>query len=601
MLARARVDSAPATVASNAAAIAPNHPVRFIAHHIRRHLLAHIGVVTSVIAAVACAVGSQYAVKHLVDLLTAGQRAGIWVGFALLAGLIAGDNMLWRVAGWLAAHSFVAVTGDLRRELFEHLLGHGPAYFAERRPGALAGRVSATGQAVYRIESLIAWNVLPPCLAVLGAILVLASVNGVMAAVLIVISVALGAALAYLAASGRPLHKAYAHEAASVDGELVDVINNALLVRAFGAHGREVERFNRGVGNEMSARTRSLRFLEKLRIFHAVICAALTACLLAWALLLWERGQASAGDVVLVSTLGFTILHGTRDLAVALVDMIQDFARLEDAIGALLVPHDLADDEDAQAVPVARGRVVFDRVDFSYPDGAPVLRRFTLRIEPGTRLGLVGRSGAGKSTLLGLLQRLYDVSGGRLLVDDYDIRRMTQASLASAIAVVSQDVMLFHRSVLENVRYGKPDASDAEVMRAIDAAGCATFIDALPDGAETIVGDRGVKLSGGQRQRLAIARAFLCDAPILLLDEATSALDSESEAAVQAALARLMYGRTVIAAAHRLSTLRGFDRVIVLDHGRIVQDGRPDVLARKPGLFRDLLRRQAPSVLEAAA
>jgi ATP-binding cassette subfamily B protein len=221
-----------------------------------------------------------------------------------------------------------------------------------------------------------------------------------------------------------------------------------------------------------------------------------------------------------------------------------------------------------------------------------VLDRFNLRIDAGTRVGLVGRSGSGKSTVLSLLQRLRNVPQGRILLDGLDIADLTQDSLHDAIGVVPQDVSLFHRSVLENIRYGQPDATDEEVRAAAEAASCREFIEQLAEGYNTPVGDRGVKLSGGQRQRLAIARAFLRNAPILLLDEATSALDSESEAAVQRALERLMEGRTVIAVAHRLSTLARFDRIVVMQDGRILQDGTPHELQTASGPFRDLLRRQ---------
>jgi len=576
-------------------------PVRFILHHARHHALGHLVILVSVMAAVGCAVGSQYAVKHLVDVLSAGDKAAMWGAFALLAGLIAADNLSWRVGGWVAARVFVAVTGDLRRVLFGHLLGHAPDYFADRRPGMLAGRISATGDAVYRIESSFAWNVLPPLLAVAGAIFVLGSVDPLMAAVLVGVALLLGAALGRLAAAGRELHQGYAVAAAGVDGELVDVINNVSLVRAFGATRRERQRFAHGVAREMTARSHSLRYLERLRILHAVIAAGLTACLLAWALLRWEHGLASPGDVVLVTTLGFTILHGTRDLAVALVDMTQDLARLAEALGALLLPHDLPDAEDASHLPAPRGAVRFEHVRFAYPEGTIVLRDFSLDIAPGSRVGLVGRSGSGKSTVLSLLQRLRDVPAGRVLIDGQEVSRLTQESLADAIAVVPQEVLLFHRSVLENIRYGRPDATDDEVLAAAEAAGCEDFIRTLPQGYDTMVGERGVKLSGGQRQRLAIARAFLRDAPILLLDEATSALDSEAEQAVQAALERLATGRTVIAVAHRLSTLRDFDRIVVMQSGRIVQDGTPADLERHPGPFRELLRRQGLHVVDVAA
>ena len=213
--------------------------------------------------------------------------------------------------------------------------------------------------------------------------------------------------------------------------------------------------------------------------------------------------------------------------------------------------------------------------------------------------GLVGPSGSGKSTLFALLQRLDDVQRGRILIDGQDIARVTQKSLRAAIAVVPQDVSMFHRSIMENIRYGRPGASDEEVLDAAAAARC-DFIEALPSGMATLVGDRGVKLSGGQRQRIAIARAFLKDAPLLLLDEATSALDSESEEMIRQALGYLMRDRTVIAIAHRLSTVRAFDRIIVLNAGRVVQDGAPEQLMRRDGLYRDLLRRQTAFEKKAA-
>jgi ATP-binding cassette subfamily B protein len=296
--------------------------------------------------------------------------------------------------------------------------------------------------------------------------------------------------------------------------------------------------------------------------------------------------------MVLICSLGFTILHGTRDLAVALVDLTQHTARLGEALASLLIEHDLPDAAGAAAIAPGAGRVVFDAVHFAYAGRPPILKGLDLAIEPGQRVGLVGASGAGKSTVLALLQRFYDVQGGRILVDGQDIARITQESLRHTIAVVPQDISLFHRSVMENIRYARPEATEAEVLAAATVARCREFIEALPDGFATMVGDRGVKLSGGQRQRLAIARALLKDAPILLLDEATSALDSESEQAIQSALDRLMEGRTVIAIAHRLSTLRNFDRIVVMDAGRVVQDGSPAMLASRPGRYRELLRKQ---------
>src|SRR5262249_16580445 len=245
--------------------------------------------------------------------------------------------------------------------------------------------------------------------------------------------------------------------------------------------------------------------------------------------------------------------------------------------------------------------VGFEHVAFSYPDGRKVFTDFSLRIEPGERVGLVGQSGCGKSTLFLLLQRFYDVQGGRILVGRQDISRVKQDSLRAAIAVVPQDISLFHRSIMENIRYGRPNASDAEVLEAIVAANCNEFIETLPERAATIVGDRGVKLSPGQRQRIGIARAFLKDAPILLLDEATSALDGDSEEAVRQALDRLMGGRTVIAIAHRLSSLRSFDRIVVMQAGEVCEDGAPQVLVRRRGVYSSLVQRQSARLAKQAA
>jgi ATP-binding cassette subfamily B protein len=570
------------------------HPIGFLWRYVRQHPWGHLTVFLSVLIAVACAVSVQYGIKHLVDVVSAGpaKAVGLWQAFAILCALIAADNLLWRVAGWSAAYTFVQVTGDVRRDLFRHLSGHSPSYFAERLPGALASRITATANAAFTTENTCSWNVLPPCVAVVGSIILIGSVNLAMAGALVAASAALGAMVYQLARRGTPLHRSFASKAAAVDGELVDVIGNMPVVRAFGATFREQRGIGDTIGVEMGARSLSLIYLERLRLIHALITTVLIVGMAGWGITLWQHGQATVGDLVLITSLSIGILHCTRDLAVALVDLTQHVARLEEAIGALLSEHDLPDRADAEALRQGGGQVAFEKVWFGYPGRAPVLRDFDLTIEPGQRVGLVGFSGAGKSTVLSLLQRFYDVQDGRITIDGQDIRDVTQESLRTTMAIVPQDISLFHRTVLENIRYARPDAPEEDVLAAAEMANCREFIEALPDGFATMVGDRGVKLSGGQRQRLAIARALLKDAPILLLDEATSALDSESEQAIQHALDRLMQGRTVIAIAHRLATLQSFDRIIVMDHGHIVEDGPPAVLASRSGPYRELLRKQ---------
>ena len=579
-----------------------SRPMAFLFSFIRRHAAGHAIIVTSVLLAVVCSVSTQYGLKHLIDVVSHGPKGNgdVWGAFAVLCALIAADNLLWRVGGYISAKVFVAVTGDVRRDLFAYVSGHSPSYFSERLPGGLSSRISASANAVFTLENTGVWNVLPPCFAVICAVLLIGSVNLQMACVLVAAAMVLGGVIYWLARAGNELHRDFASKAAAVDGELVDIIGNVSVVRAFGASLREQSRVGDTIGAEMGARRRSLIYLEKLRLIHAVMTALLTAGVVAWGILLWQVGQATVGDIVLLTSLAFSILHGTRDLAVSLVDLTQHVARLEEAIGVLLIHHDLPDDADAGIMRYGPGEVSFNNVSFAYPGRDAVLDRFNVTIESGQRVGLIGCSGAGKSTVLALLQRFYDVQDGAVTIDGQDIRRVTQASLRRDMAIVPQDISLFHRTVLENIRYARPDATEAEVLAAAEMAHCRDFIEALPDGFDTMVGDRGTKLSGGQRQRLAIARALLKDAPILLLDEATSALDSQSERAIQHALDRLMQGRTVIAIAHRLSTLSSFDRIIVMDRGRIVDDGSPAALAMRPGPYRDMLRQQQSGLAHAA-
>jgi len=575
-------------------------PLAFILRYVRRRPVAHTAILTAVLTAVACSVGTQYGVKFLVDVLSNHNGAGAWIAFGLLGSLIAADNLLWRLAGWIANFAFVGVTGDLRRDLFRHLTGHSQSYFAERMPGTLTSRVTATSNAVFTGENMFVWNVLPPCAATVAAIALVFTVSLPMALGLTLVAGVMVVIMFRLAAGGRPLHHDFASKAAAVDGEMTDIVTNMPLVRAFGGFLREHRRFDATVAREMEARRRSLFYLEKLRIFHAVVTIILALSLLAWAIILWQRGAATTGDVVLICTLGLSVLHATRDLAVALVDITQHIARLSEALATLLVPHELCDHPEATPLVRRGASVKFEQIQFRYGEGQQIFEDLNLSFMPGERVGLVGPSGAGKSTVFALLQRFYDVQVGRVLIDGQDISRVTQESLRDAIGVVPQDISLFHRSVMENIRYGRPDASDEEVHEAAIAARC-DFIEGLPNGMRTLVGERGVKLSGGQRQRIAIARAFLKNAPLLLLDEATSALDGESEEAIREALGRLMSGRTVIAIAHRLSTVRSFDRVVVMQLGKVVQDGPPDHLVLREGLYRQLVQREMDRLNRQAA
>ena len=451
-----------------------HRPFPFVLRYLRGRLASHVVILTAVIAAVACSVTTQYGVKYLVDSLSGGptHSESVWLAFLLLMSLIVADNFLWRIASWTASYTFVGVTGDLRRDIFRHLTGHAPSYFSDRMPGMLTSRITATSNAVFTVENMFVWNVLPPCIATVASIVLIATVSLPMAAGLVVVAGTMVAAMFRLAAAGRPLHDDFADKAAAVDGEMVDVINNMPLVRAFCGLGYEHDRFDATVNRELTARGRSLRYLERLRIIHATVTVVLTIALLAWVISLWQSGEATTGDVVLVCTLGLSILSATRDLAVALVDVTQHVARMTEAIATLLLPHELRDHPGAEPLVRSGAAIAFDTMSFQYPGGLKVFDRFSLRLQPGQRVGLVGPSGGGKSSLFALLQRFYDVQEGSITIDGQDVSRVTQQSLREAISVVPQDISLFHRSILENIRYGRPTASDDEVLRAAIAARC---------------------------------------------------------------------------------------------------------------------------------
>ncbi len=574
----------------------PRRPIPFLIHYMARHPWLNLAVVATVALAAFSAIGSQFGMKLFVDALSAGAGGaglGVWPAFALFLALAGAESLFWRTAGRLACRAVVAVGVDLRLDLFRHLTGQALRYFTEHMAGALANRITATAMAVSTVQGTLVWNIVPPCADFAGAVLVLSAVDWRMAVALALFVMATAGALIVFGIAGRPIHAAYADRAARVGGNLVDVMSNIWAVKAFAAARREQRRLADGLAAEAAAHRHSWLYLETLRAVHDLALWLMIAGMLGWAVHLWQGGQATVGDVMIVCTLTIRILHGSRDLAMAYVGLTQHLGRIAETLEVFAVPADIADAPDARPLIRLGGSIEFERVRFAYPDGRRVFSGLDLRVPAGQSVGIVGPSGAGKSTLISLVQRLEEIQGGDLLIDGQPIGSLSQDSLRDAIAVVPQDISLFHRSILENIRYGRPDASDQEVFAAAEAAHCDRFIRALPEGYETLVGERGVKLSGGQRQRIGIARAILKDAPVTIFDEATSALDTESEIEIQRALASLIRGRTVLAVAHRLSTVTAFDRILVMIDGRIVEDGSPAELRRQRGLFDAMWRLQA--------
>jgi len=403
----------------------------------------------------------------------------------------------------------------------------------------------------------------------------------------------LGVVCAYIASNivlteryAKPVNTKQVALDSRIGGALADSISSNPTVKSFGAEAREEARIGAITRAWRDAALKAWTRYMDLWLWHNLLLVGLQAGLTGLLLNLWSQGRATAGDVAFAIT-SFMLMSGyLRNMGENIRMLQKGLNDVEDVAGFARTPPQAPDAPGAPAFRGELGEIVFDRVTFGYGEGTePLYRDFTLVIAPGERVALVGPTGAGKSTFVKLVQRLYDVQGGRILVDGQDVAKVAQASLRRAIAVVPQDPALFHRTIAENIGYARPDATREEVMLAARRARAHDFIAALPNGYDTLVGERGVKLSGGERQRVAIARAFLADAPILVLDEATSSLDVETERHVQAAMEELMSGRTTIVIAHRLSTIRHADRILVFENGRVVEEGRHSDLVARDGAY----------------
>jgi ATP-binding cassette subfamily B multidrug efflux pump len=548
-------------------------------------------------------------IGRVVTLLTSNPPdqlfKNFWPLLLLMAFVLLVARPIAMVTQAMIANQAIAanVSNRIRWQSHWHVVRQSWSFFQNDFAGRIATRVMQTGPAIR--ESVVAlltavWYIL---VYGTGALILLARADPWLALPVVLWFAGYSAMLRVFVPRMRDRSKDMTEIRSMLTGRIVDSYTNILTVKLF-ARARDEDVY---VRDAIDSHTRQFYLSLRLNTLFGFTLATLNALLVTGtgglALFLWTRGQVSVGTVAMALPLAWQIVNIAGWVAWQVTDIFENIGVVQEGMLTIARPITLADRADAPALAITRGEIVFDDVRFGYGRETGVLDGLTLKVAPGEKIGLIGRSGAGKSTLVNLLLRFFDLEDGRILIDGQDVAGVTQESLRAQISMVTQDTSLLHRSIRDNIRYGRLDAGEAEIVAAAKLAHAHEFILDLEDwrgrrGYDAHVGERGVKLSGGQRQRIAIARVILKDAPILVLDEATSALDSEVEGAIQQSLGTLMAGKTVIAIAHRLSTIARMDRLIVLDHGRVVEQGTHTDLLRLGGHYAALWRRQSGGFID---
>lgn len=538
--------------------------------------------------------------KEFFDVLTnAGDRtvaAITLVSVIVSVGALNGMRWALRRIGDFSIASLEADTmARLRQRAFEYLIRHSHNFFTSSFTGTLIQRVNRFARSLERLVDTIAFNLIPLLVTVAAAILVTWHTERILSYVIIG-WIAVFFLVNLVFSIWRVKYNIKVSEADSkTTGVLADIITNQNAVQLFAAYPDETERFQ----DVTRAQAKITKFTWHVtNLFDGVQAALIFAAeflIFYFAIELWAQNGITAGTFVLVQVYVIALTTQLWDFGRIIRTLYEIYADSKEMVEIMALPHEIQNAPGAQPLSVPRGAIVFDRVTFAFEgEDRKVLDNVSLTIPGGQKVALVGPSGAGKTTFIRLLLRLFNVEHGTISIDGQNIQLATIESLHKNISMVPQDPVLFHRTLLENIRYGRPDATDEEVKEAARLAHCDDFIENLPDGYDTYVGERGVKLSGGERQRVAIARAILKNAPILILDEATSSLDSRSEFLIQDALENLMKGKTAILVAHRLSTIRKMDRIVVVNEGRIDEDGSHEELLKNPeSLYRKLWELQA--------
>jgi len=554
-------------------------------------------------AQASCTILLPYAVKEIIDAVTLANQTGADIiataenGLLLFAGLNLGIVLFSRASGAMLVMTGPKLRREIRKSLFSYLQHHSHRYFISHFAGSLANRIAEVSMSSMHALWTITFDFYPLIIKSVVALIILFNANGDLAMVL---SLWLGIYIyvSYLLAKRC---RAYAQDFAAarslVTGKIVDSVTNVMNAKMFARRQYEEDYLTDYLNHEVDHALRTYWYMEKLRWFQFTAAMILMVGIVGYALKIWSDGSLTVGEFSMVAGLAILLIEAARGLSRSFLEFFEYIGNISDGVSIFVQPHEIVDKPDAPVLNISRGEIVFNDVSFTYHEGLQVFQHLDVTIEPKQQVGLVGFSGSGKSTFVNLMLRLFEPQGGAINIDGQNILDVTQDSLRESISMIPQDPQLFHRSLMENIRYGRLEASDDEVIEASKKAHAHEFILQTELKYDSLVGERGVKLSGGQRQRIAIARAILKNSPILILDEATSSLDSVTEKKIQLGLDNLMKGRTVVVVAHRLSTISHMDRILVFDQGKIIEDGNHQQLLQSNGHYAHLWNMQAGGFL----
>ena len=582
----------------------PPHPFRFVLYFLKYFRWPLVAMALLELGQATCQILIPKAVQRLIDAATAvgiGNTQSVWTALAtplkLFVLLNLGILIFSRSSGATLVMVGPALRRRVRHSLYRYLQGHSQRYFMGNFAGSLSNRIGEVAMSVNQSVWTVMFDFWPVLVTLTVSLVVLSQVHSGLA--LVMGSWSLGYVIVsyVLAIRCREYARKFAAARSAVSGKIVDAVTNVMNSKLFARNEFERGYLSRYLDQEVKTARRTFWFMERMRWFQFIATLSLQVGMIAYAARLWMDRRISVGSFAMVASMLLLVINDVRNLSRRFLEFFEYVGNVTDGVGIIIRPHEITDESGANDLVVSEGEIRFENVNFAYPGGMEVFRDFSLTIHPRERVGLVGFSGSGKSTFMNLILRLYDIQSGRITIDGQDIQEVKQDSLRRAISMISQDPMLFHRSLFDNVRYGSLEATDDEVQDAARRAHAHDFIAALPQGYYSLVGERGVRLSGGQRQRIAIARAVLKNAPIFFLDEATSSLDSVTERHIQNSIEHLMRGRTSIVIAHRLSTISHLDRIVVFDAGKVVEDGTHAELLELNGHYARMWNMQAGGFL----